>query len=105
MSRTLLLAWSSPSPGAAEVFHRWYDEVHIPQVRKLLDVQGDVTRYQEEQPDGVERYLTVYDLGEGRDAGEAAATLGAAAQGGDLDMTPAMDVVDNPPQIQWVRGL
>jgi hypothetical protein len=64
-----------------------------------------VTRYREERPDGTERYLAVYDLGEGRDAGAAAATLGAAAAGGDLEMTPAMDVVDNPPQMHWVRGL
>lgn len=105
MSRTLLLAWSSPSTGAGEAFHRWYEDVHIPQVRKLLDVQGEVVRYQQDQVDGAGRYLAIYDLGEGRDAGEAAARLDEAARTGGLDMTPAMDVVDNPPQVQWLRGL
>ncbi|HEY0687841.1 MAG TPA: hypothetical protein VGD71_02275 [Kribbella sp.] len=104
MSRTLLLAWSSPSPGAGEAFHQWYEEIHIPQVRDLLDVQGEVRRFQEDDA-GEGRYLAIYDLGEGRDAATEAARLDEAARSGKLDMTPAMDVADNPPQVQWLRGL
>ncbi|MFE2432765.1 hypothetical protein ACFXJ5_39425 [Streptomyces sp. NPDC059373] len=105
MPHTLMLAWASPAPEAEQEFHTWYESVHIPQVTTLLPVPGGVQRYQLVLDDGAPRYLAVYDLGENVDPAAAAAALGAATQAGDLDMTKAMDTVDNPPQIQFVTSL
>jgi hypothetical protein len=104
MSRTLLLAWAGPTPGEQDAFHRWYDEVHIPEVSALLSVVGEVRRFRLALADGAERCLAVYDLGEA-DPQAAAVALGAATGSGELTMTKAMDITDNPPQIQFVTSL
>lgn len=105
MSRTLLLAWASPAPGAEDAFHEWYDSVHIPQVSALLSVAGEVRRYRLGPPEEAARYLAVYDLGEGADPRVAAVRLGQATESGALTMTPAMDISDNAPQIQFVTAV
>ena len=104
MSELFLMAWSSPA--SAEVddeFNSWYDGTHIPQVTQLLNVSSDVARYRKVGAKGIARYLAIYEVGSEFDAKSAGARLGEAMGAGELDMTPTMDVVGNPPQLQWLQ--
>ncbi|WP_328912204.1 MULTISPECIES: hypothetical protein [unclassified Streptomyces] len=79
--------------------------MHIPQVSALLSVVGEVRRYRLGLNEGTDRYLAVYDLGEDTDPQVAAVRLGQATESGALTMTPAMDISDNAPQIQFVTSV
>ena len=107
MARALMLAWSSPSsPGEAGEFEDWYENTHIPQIRAAVPSITAVSRYQlvdPESPARPGRYLAVYEL-DTDDVPAAAAALADSAAAGQMDMTPAMNMTDNPPHAQWYRA-
>ena len=73
MSDALFLVFSNAAGGRDEEFNKWYDEVHLPDVRAVPGIAG-AQRYDlvDFTPDGVadaadapapaHRYLAVYDL-------------------------------------------
>jgi len=112
MAKAMFLAWASPVDEASEAeFNEWYEGTHIPQVRSAIPAITAVHRYRladlPAEPGGAppaRRYLAVYEL-DTDDVATAAAALGAAATEGRMDMTPAMDLQANPPDLQWYLGL
>lgn len=117
MAKAMFLAWASPVDEASEAeFNDWYEGTHIPQVRAAIPAITAVHRYRladlPAAPGGAEpgstpparRYLAVYEL-DTDDVAAAAAALGAAATGGRMDMTPTMDLLANPPALQWYLAL
>jgi hypothetical protein len=103
MGKSALLAWAGPVPGRTDEFVDWYETVHIPEVRTAIPAIEKVTRYRlvdPAEPERPARFLTVYDLGD-VDATDAAASLGAAAAAGGLQPHGAMDLVNDPPVLQW----
>ena len=99
----LLLAWSSPvDAAAAEEFHRWYEDTHVPEVREAVPGIVDVRRYAlddltaEGRP--ATRFLAVYEL-KTDDLAGAARARGAAA--GRFTPTKTMDYAGEPPVLQW----
>jgi hypothetical protein len=103
-NKAILVAFSSPaSPEQAEEFTTWYEGTHIPEVRANVPGIVDVQRYALVDPaaaDGpTQRFMALYFL-EG-DVTAAAGALGAAAAGGKLTMTSAMDVSNDPSVLHW----
>jgi hypothetical protein len=94
MSTGMFIGWSSPvSPEHDAAFNTWYDEVHLPQVRKAMPSVLSVRRFTvlgSGADGGVKRYVACYELADG-DAAGAAAALATAAADGVFDMSPAMD--------------
>jgi hypothetical protein len=104
----VLLAWTSPVDAENESeFNRWYDEVHIPQVKNAVPSITDVQRFRAVDPAdpsaGDARYLCQYSFT--GDVAEAAAGLGRATVDGTLDQTPAMDANGRPPELIWAQAL
>jgi hypothetical protein len=107
MAKALMLAWSSPvSPDRAAEYEDWYTGTHIPQVRAAVPAITAVSRFQLADPDSpraADRYLAIYELDDD-DIPAASAALASSAAAGRLDMSPAMDVTDQPPAVQWCRA-
>lgn len=101
MAKALMLVWTSPVAGRDEEFRRWYDTVHIPDVRTAVPSVAAATRYRLARTgEGPPRYLTVYEL-EAADTGGITETLGAAFGDGRMELTPAMDMTDHPPVLEF----
>ncbi|MCD0452961.1 hypothetical protein LO762_27830 [Actinocorallia sp. API 0066] len=104
MARAALLAFSSPVPGRTEELTEWYDKVHIPDVRAAIPAIDRVVRYriveEVEESAGEPRFVTVYEIPDG-DVADASARLTAALRGGGMALSPALDLADRPPVIQW----
>jgi hypothetical protein len=99
----MLLAWSSPvDEASAAEFHRWYEQVHVPEVRAAVPGIVDVRRYAlDDVTSGgapATRFLAVYEITTD-DLSASAAALGAAA--GRFTPTAAMDRTGEPPVLQW----
>jgi hypothetical protein len=97
MSSGLLVVQSRPaSPDVAEAYHRWYDEVHIPE---LLQVDGFARASRYEAADG-ESFLAVYELD---DVDLAQSSMATAREAGSI--SPPVGVqTDPPPSVQWFRS-
>ena len=103
MAQGLLLAYSSAVAGRDAEYEKWYEEVHIPDVRAAIPSITAVHRYRQvdlQGGGGPPRYVAVYELGDA-DVATAAGQLGAAGQAGRLRPTDAMDTTENPPDLQW----
>ena len=103
MAQGLMIAYSSAAPGRDAEYEQWYDEIHIPDVRAAIPSITAVHRYKRvdlQGGAGAPRYVAVYELGDA-DVATAAGQLGAAGAEGRLRMTDAMDLTDNPPDLQW----
>ncbi|RBY85869.1 DUF4286 family protein [Blastococcus sp. TF02A-26] len=103
MAQGLFIAHSSAVPGREAEYEQWYDEIHVPDVRAAIPSVTAVHRYRRVDlagGGGAPRYVAVYELADA-DVATAAAQLGAAGAEGRLRMTDAMDVSDNPPELQW----
>ena len=103
MAQGLMIAYSSAAPGRDAEYEQWYDEIHIPDVRAAIPSVTAVHRYKQvdlQGGGGAPRYVAVYELGDA-DVATAAGQLGAAGAEGRLRMTDAMDLTDNPPDLQW----
>ena len=104
MPRSLMLAFTSPTSGAADAdYNRWYDTKHL---HDVIGVKGAVagTRYKLVrglQPlPGVggpaQQYLAIYELAaETEDELEAfCGNLRAALASGQVDIDPSLDIAD-----------
>ena len=103
MAQGLMIAYSSAAPGRDAEYEQWYDEIHIPDVRAAIPSVTAVHRYKQvdlQGGAGAPRYVAVYELGDA-DVATAAGQLGAAGAEGRLRMTDALDLTDNPPDLQW----
>jgi hypothetical protein len=80
MSKDILLVLSNPVEGAEDEFNRWYDE-HI---RQIADLDGFTSAQRYKVLDGyhraepVYRYLTIYNVADGK-LEEAAASISAGS--------------------------
>src|SRR6202012_5551335 len=84
MANGIFIAWTSPaSPDVEDELNKWYDEIHIPQVRAAIPAITGARRFKVHGGDGPSRYLCIYEL-EGDDLDGAAAALGAAGASGQL---------------------
>jgi hypothetical protein len=94
----ILVVQSRPSsPDDLGEFHRWYDEIHLPEI---LAVTGFRTARRFRAPDG-ESYLAVYEVDDVDAAKAAMAEAGAAGK-----MTrPSGVQLDPPPTTQWFHDL
>jgi hypothetical protein len=90
----ILVVQSKPSsPDELDEFHRWYDEVHFPEI---LAVEGFRSARRYQAADG-ESYLAVYEVDDVDEAKAAMAEAGAAGR-----MTRPTGVqLDPPPTTQW----
>jgi hypothetical protein len=107
MAKSVLIAYASPASAEAEsAFNEWYEGTHIPQVQQAVPAVSAATRYRVVDPAGASpvRYMCIYEL-DTDDVPGAAGALGAALQNGVLDMTPAMDVTVNPPDMAWGQAV
>ena len=100
MGRAALMVFASPVPGRTEELVEWYDRVHIPDVRKAVPAIRNAVRYllvdPSAGPQEPPRFVTVYDLGD-TDPAAAAAALAA----GEMELSPALDLTENPPEMRW----
>lgn len=99
MTKVLMLVWTSPVDGRDEEYLRWYDTVHVPDIRAAVAGVGDVTRYQM-TGDGPPRYLTVYELADA-DPDGVLKSIGEAVSAGRMEMSPAMDMEGHPPVLEF----
>jgi hypothetical protein len=95
MPEGILYVESRPaSPEQAAEYHRWYDEIHIPEI---LTLDGFVSgrRFGSLTDDG--SFVSVYELD---DVARARAALAAAGRAGT--MSPPTGVrLDPPPTVRW----
>lgn len=98
MPKGLMIVHSRPaSAEEADAYHRWYDDVHIPE---LLTVDGFTGARRLRADDG-ESFLTVYEVD---DVDAAKAALAERRSAGRL--TPPQGVqLDPPPTVQWYTAL
>jgi hypothetical protein len=96
--RGLMIVHSRPASQAeADAYHRWYDEVHLPE---LLAVDGFTGARRLAAEDG-ETFLAVYEV----DDVDAAKTALAERRSAGT-MTPPQGVqLDPPPTVQWYTEL
>jgi hypothetical protein len=94
----ILIVRSKPnSPEELAEFHRWYDEIHFPEI---LAVDGFLTARRFQAADG-ESYLAVYEVDDVDGAKAAMAEAGAAGK-----MTRPTGVqIDPPPTTEWFTDL
>jgi hypothetical protein len=110
MARSLCLAWTDPvSPEVDVEFDHWYENVHLPEVRQAVPSISHVSRYRMAEPNGAitsarpqHRYLAVYEM-DSEDIAGAEAALQSAISGGDIVLSPLLDLERNPPAIEWYR--
>jgi hypothetical protein len=94
VTKGILVVQSKPnSPEELAEFHRWYDEIHFPEI---LAVDGFRTARRFQAADG-ESYLAVYEVDDVDGAKAAMAKAGAAGK-----MTRPTGVqIDPPPTTEW----
>ncbi|MGY1743580.1 MULTISPECIES: hypothetical protein [unclassified Blastococcus] len=103
MAEGLFIAYSSAVPGKDAEYEKWYEEVHVPDVRAAIPSITAVHRYRQVDLTGAgggPRYVAVYELGDA-DVAKAATQLGEAGASGRLRMTDTIDMTGNPPDVQW----
>ena len=92
MAKTVLFVESKPaSPEQVEEYHKWHDEIHIPE---MLGIDG-FTAARRWQPDGADTFITLYEIDS--DVETAKANLKAAFQSGR--MSPPVAVDPNTPAV------
>jgi len=85
------------SPEEVDAYHRWYDDVHIPE---LLEVEGFTAARRVRAEDGG-TYLAVYDVD---DIDAAKAALSDAHAAGRMTR-PSGVQLDPPPSVRWFSDL
>ena len=91
MPKTMLLVESKPAaPDLVEDYHKWHEEIHIPE---MLSVEGFVSARRWQTETG-ESFITLYEID--TDADTAHANLKAALQDGRMSR-PAVVQTDPPP--------
>src|SRR3954452_15430991 len=91
MSDGILVVESRPATAdEAPAFHKWYDEVHIPE---MLDIEGFTSARRFAADDG-ETYVTVYEIS--GDVGAAKANLAAAQSARSMSMPVGFGLAGRP---------
>lgn len=103
MPKFVLVAFSNPANGVRdEDVASWYDNTHVPEIRRAIPSVGNVHRYlaasAQPTPDGtaVHRYLTTYEI----EAADAAHIVDALVRGladGIITAGTVLDVASVPP--------
>ena len=98
MPKGILFVRSRPaSPDDVAEYHRWYDDVHIPEI---LAVDGFASARRLQSADG-ESFVVVYEVDDVASAQTAMAEARAAGR-----MTPPSGVqLDPPPSVHWYHDL
>lgn len=112
MPKSVFLAWTEPSSlDSEDEFNRWYDEVHIPEVRSAVPSITAAYRYRYADPAGsisgdlpAHRYLAIYEL-DTPDVQGAAAALEAAIGSGAIVLSPALDLSNRAPILGGYVGV
>lgn len=97
MPTSLLIARVNPaSPELTDEFHRWYDDVHIPQVVERIAGIVSASRYRLATDQLVadhdlppQQFLAIYQV-DSPDIASTAQRLGEALTDGTLDMSEAL---------------
>ena len=98
MPEGMMIVESRPaSPEEADAYHRWYDDVHIPE---LLAVDGFRSARRLRAADG-ESFLAVYEV----DDVEGAQAALAEAQASGTMTRPTGIQLDPPPSVKWFSAL
>jgi hypothetical protein len=91
MDKTILFVESRPeSPQQLDEYHRWHDEVHIPE---MLTIDGFVSARRWQPDGGGDTFITLYEID--TDVETADANLKAAFQSGRMSKTVGVET--NPP--------
>jgi hypothetical protein len=99
MPSGILFVQSRPSsPHEAADYHRWYVDVHVPE---MLKVDGVVSARRLEAVDG-EWFLAVYEID--GDVALAKEAVAKAQRSGTLSR-PVGIQLDPPPTMQWFRDM
>ncbi len=98
MPKGILVVTSRPeSADTVDELHRWYDEVHLPEI---LGVAGFLSARRFQAADG-ESFLAVYEL---EDVDVARSAM-ADAQGAGKMTRPSGVCLDPPPSAEWFTDL
>ena len=91
----VLMVTTTPRPGVSEeLFNKWYDEVHIPEILERIPGVGSVERFKGAEDAPSARFLAIYRTT--RPAAEVLADLRGA---GFSSVSEMLDMDTNPPVI------
>lgn len=96
MAKYQIYAFTNPVPGKEDEYNHWYDDTHIPDVKRfpgvvsgsrhtLVSSKGTASKY---------KYLAIYDVETELDPDEFATQLLARAGTPDMFMSDAFDFTD-----------
>lgn len=108
MSITQLHVTTNPaSPEHLAAYHRWYDDIHIPQVIERIDGVVSARRFSLSEAQvapsdalPVQRFLAVYDIEDDHPQGVLDRLI-AGLGDGTLDMSEALDGSIAPTMVVW----
>lgn len=90
MARHLLLAFSAATPGQEAEYHRWYDDVHLGEVRSAVPEVTNASRYeltQQMRGEFPAHFLAIYEI-EAEDVDAVRRKLQAAVP--TMNISPAI---------------
>lgn len=93
MPQCRLIALTTPLPGREQEFNDWYDNVHLPELVNMFNMDG-AQRFQlvaKLMGADTNQYLAIYEF-EADDPAAMLATMGEAAQAGKMTMSDAQDM-------------
>ena len=93
MPQCRLIALTTPLPGREADYHEWYNNVHLPELVNMFNMDGAqrfqlVAKLMGADPN---QYLAIYEF-EADDPGAMLAKMGEAAQTGKLTPSNAQDM-------------
>ncbi len=99
-NKTLYLVFSNPVDGMEDEFNEWYDNVHLPEVlatpglksAQRFKIRETEMTHNSVMPKPVHRDLIAYEM-EG-DVEAIMAKVSSAAQSGEMQMSPALDLTN-----------
>ncbi|HLY82785.1 MAG TPA: hypothetical protein VKQ71_07360 [Acidimicrobiales bacterium] len=93
MAKGVLIVHSNPvDPSRDDEFNQWYDNVHVPDVKKVPGIVG-ARRFKTLGPGATHRYVAIYEI-DADDVGGVMEAMGKASANGEL---PLSDVLAMPP--------
>jgi hypothetical protein len=99
MAKGILYVETYPSsPERAEEYHKWYNEVHLPEI---CSIEGFVSASRYAPVDGEGPFVAIYEL-EGDDLQAVQARLGEAAGSGKMTMSDVL-ALDPPPVMRLLE--
>ena len=93
MPQCRLVALTTPIPGREEEYHDWYNNVHIPELVNMFNMDG-AQRFElvaKLMGEDTNQYLAIYEF-EADDPAAMLAKMGEAAQAGKMTQSDAQDM-------------